>query len=267
MTVCKQCHKEIPEVAQRKFCPYCGAASGEEGLFEYQAPQQAGETPAESGTAEPSPVEAQPYVHWEDRGRVGFLRGFSQTWSDATFRPAQFFRRAAKTGNLGSAFLFAFLLGMTSGLLSLLWQDQFFDTLSRMDEFGPLFGPDASISFRGLYALMLPFLVVIAIFLTSAIYHFCLIIVGSGQSGWEATFRAVCYSYGPQLLVLIPLCGGWIATVWQYVIMIVGWRELHQSTTGRAVLAALLPLLLCCGFIVSLLYFMRNLAPDFELPV
>lgn len=255
---CKNCQREIPENVQGSFCPYCGAALSAGELFEYDASQPT--TPPEppsslaflqSPTSAPEP---EYYVHWEDRDRLGFLRAFGHTWSEATFRPTDFFRKAAPLGHLGSALLFAFFVGMVSSLISLFWQYQFWGSFGELKQFEELFGVEFGRNFLRVLALLSPFLVLVSLLLKVLIYHVSLLIVGSGNSGWEATFRAICYSYGPLLFDCIPWCGGLIAIIWQFVVMIIGWRELHHSSTTRAVFAALLPFLVCCSLVVLLVY-------------
>ncbi len=255
---CKNCQREIPENIQGKFCPYCAAALNEEELFEPDArpPDAPTEPPTFSPFTPPliSTPEPEHYVHWEDRARLGFLRAFSQTWSEVTFRPTEFFRAAPRVGHFGSALLFAFLMGMASTLISLFWQYQFWGAFAEMKQFEEMLGVEIGRDFLRMMALFSPFIVIISIFFASFVYHLSLLIAGSGKNGWEATFRAICYSYGPRLFDCIPWCGGLIAGVWQFVVMIIGWRELHESSTGRVVLAAFLPFLLCCTLLILLVY-------------
>lgn len=253
---CKNCQQTIPENVQGKFCPYCGAALSEPSAIDFQP--DASTAPADSSPAfsfapanDPAP---EYYVHWEDRARLGFLRAFSQTWSEVTFRPTEFFQKASPLGHFGSALLFAFLMGMVSSLISLFWQYQFWGSFSEMEQFKELFGFDLGRDFLKLAALFSPFVIIISIFFASFIFHVSLLLTGSGRSGWEATFRAICYSYGPRLFDCIPWCGGLIAGVWQFVVMLIGWREMHNSSTARVVLAAFLPFLFCCALVLVLVY-------------
>ncbi len=219
--------------------------------------------PTPTATAEPAtPAQEfiapgttpQYYVPWEDRRRLGFLPAFSQTWSDSVFRPTEFFHRAPKTGNLGAALLYAILLLTTGGLLSVFWQYLFWDTFSNWENLETIIGQEFSRAILGVWALLLPFFTIISLFISSFIFHVCLIIAGSSKNGYDATLRGLCYSHGPYLFVLIPFCGSVIAGVWTFVLMIIGWRELHESTTGRVLFAALLPFILCCGALMMLLW-------------
>jgi hypothetical protein len=264
MAACPNCHQQIPEISELKFCPFCGGSlaletattpsEGNEPIVPESTPTGAASAaaPAYEFSA-PSPAP-QSYVPWEDRQRLGFLPAFSQTWSDSVFRPAEFFRRAPKTGNVGAALLYAILIVTTAGLLSIFWQYLFWDRFSNWENLESIIGMEISRSILGVWAVLLPFSAIIALFISSFIFHLCLMIVGSSKNGYEATLRGLCYSYGPYLFVLIPFCGSLIAGVWTFVLMIIGWRELHESTTGRVLFAVLLPFILCCGAVMMLLW-------------
>lgn len=251
---CKNCHKEIPENVQGQFCPFCGAALSTGELFEYDAAQSAAAPEPSASFAQAPKPAPEYYVHWEDRERLGFLRAFGQTWSEATFRPTEFFRKTSPLGHFGSALLFAFLVGMVSSLISLFWQYQFWGTFGELKQFEEMFGVEFGRDFLRLLALFSPFIVIVSLFVSSFIYHLSLLLVGGGKNGWEATFRAICYSYGPRLFDCVPWCGGLIAMVCQFVVMIIGWRELHNISTSRALFAALLPFFVCCALMVLLVY-------------
>jgi hypothetical protein len=258
MPNCPNCHQQIPEISEGKFCPFCGAAL----TLETPPPANVSEPAASppTGAVDPEPYHAAsgetatPGVPWEDRRRLGFLPAFSQTWSDSVFHPVEFFRRAPKTGNVGAALLYAILIVTTGGLLSIFWQYLFWDTFSNWQDLESIIGQEISRDILGFWALLLPIFAVISLFISSFICHLCLMIVGSSKNGYEATLRGLCYSYGPYLFVLIPFCGSVIAGVWTFVLMIIGWRELHESTTGRVLFAVLLPFLLCCGAIIMLVW-------------
>ncbi len=262
MAACPNCHQQIPEISAGKFCPFCGAPLLPEAVT---APFAAGEPTGAAGASTSAPESVAPgavpqsYVHWEDRQRLGFLPAFSQTWSDSVFRPTEFFRRAPKAGNLGAALLYAVLIGTAGGLLSIFWQYLFWDSLSNWESLGRITGQEISRNLLGFWALLIPFVAIISIFIASFIFHICLMITGSSRNGFEATLRGYCYSCGPYLFVLAPVCGGLLAVVWQYVLMVIGWRELHESTTGRVLFAALLPFILCCGAIMMFAWSLTGL--------
>jgi len=65
--------------------------------------------------------------------------------------------------------------------------------------------------------------------------------VGIANSGYEATFRVVSYVSVTNLVNWIPIIGGLLALYGLYL-AIVGIREMHATTTGRAALVVLLPI-------------------------
>jgi hypothetical protein len=244
MTQCPSCHQQIPEISLGKFCPFCGASLLPPSTTPPSLPVEPEPKPLGfAGEASAGDESPQYYVPWEDRRRLGFLPAFSQTWSDSVFRPAEFFRRVPKAGKLGDALLYGLLIGVAGGMLSLFWEYMFWDSFKEFGDLRNFFGEEFNRDLLGLAAVLVPFFTVVAIFIASFIFHVCLMITGSVRNGFEATLRGLCYSYGPTRAV--PVCGGLIAVVWQYVLTIIAWREPHESTT-RVVLATLLPLILCC---------------------
>jgi len=92
----------------------------------------------------------------------------------------------------------------------------------------------------------------IGIFLTALVTHLLVIlIVGSGHSGFGATFRIVSYSSVTSLLGWIPFVG-WIFSLYRLYLATVGIREMHETTTGRALLVVLLPAILLLLLVVVL---------------
>jgi hypothetical protein len=68
-------------------------------------------------------------------------------------------------------------------------------------------------------------------------------IVGGNRKGFEATFRAISYSYGAALFYIVPIIGGFVGGIYLFILAILGVREGHEISTGKAVLAVLLPLI------------------------
>jgi hypothetical protein len=252
MSICPNCQQQIPEISELKFCPFCGGAlaSALTPPASVSEPSQPVElTPTPAANDEAAAPESAFYVPWEDRQRLGFLPAFSQTWSDSVFRPAEFFRRVPRTGNLGAALLYCCLIGITGSMLSLFWSYWFWNS-SDMEKVQEIFGGEFNRDMLGYVAILVPVLTIAGVFIVSFIYHVCLMITGSSKNGFEATLRGYCYSYGPYLFAIIPQCGSFIAFFWQCFLLVNAWREMHESTTGRVVLAVLLPVIFCCGLTV-----------------
>jgi hypothetical protein len=106
------------------------------------------------------------------------------------------------------------------------------------------------------FIVLLPLFVVVWLFIGSAIVHLCLMIVGGANQSFETTFRVLAFTQGSTgPLQMIPVCGGLIAFVWALVCTCIGLARAHETDTGRAVLAVLLPLIVCCGGIFLLFMF------------
>jgi hypothetical protein len=103
-------------------------------------------------------------------------------------------------------------------------------------------------------AVLSPLLVLLGLFIGGGILHLCLMLVGGANRSFETTFRVVCFSNGATgLFSMIPMCGWFIALVYNIVLECIGLTRAHQTTTGKAVLAVLLPVIVKCGLLVLLL--------------
>jgi hypothetical protein len=86
-----------------------------------------------------------------------------------------------------------------------------------------------------------PIFAAIGLFIGAGILHLLvMLIVGSRSSGFEATFRVVAYSAVTSLVSWIPYIGG-LLSLYGIYLGIVGIREVHNTTTGRAALVVLIP--------------------------
>lgn len=90
-------------------------------------------------------------------------------------------------------------------------------------------------------------------FIGAAILHLFVYIVG-GRAGVEQTIKAVLYAFTPYGLIgWIPYIG-LLGMLWSFILTILGIRELHDLSTGKAVLAVILPfiILLVLGMILGI---------------
>jgi hypothetical protein len=84
----------------------------------------------------------------------------------------------------------------------------------------------------------------VGVFLTALVTQLLVIlVVGSGHSGFGSTFRIIAYSSVTSLLGWLPFIG-WIFSLYRLFLATVGIREMHSTTTGRALLVVLLPAIL-----------------------
>jgi len=90
----------------------------------------------------------------------------------------------------------------------------------------------------------------IGVFISAGIIHMGVLIVG-GKQGYYQTLKAIVYGNTPTyVLGWIPIVI-YIAGIWALVLEILGIRELQEVSTGKAVLAVLIPLILI-GVVLSI---------------
>ena len=82
---------------------------------------------------------------------------------------------------------------------------------------------------------------VIGLFIVAGILHLLVrLVIGAGNAGFEATFRVASYAAVVDLVSWIPLIG-WLLGLYGVYLSIVGIRDMHQTTTGKAALVVLIP--------------------------
>jgi hypothetical protein len=204
--------------------------------------------PAEKTTTQetmpPKTEEIPPesYCSWEDMENLGFFRAFFRTLGEVLFRPSRFYSRMPVEGGLINPLIFALVMGVLGGMFGLLYQFLLMSFVGRM--FGAEGFTDFGVPMMIGSAIGLPLLTIAAVFIVSGVLHVCLMIVGGNQKGFEATFRVIAYAMGTQIFGIIPLLGGVIGAIWALSIEIIGIRESHHISTGRAALAVFLPIMI-----------------------
>ena len=236
---CSNCGQRIEDDGTR-VCPACGttldpgqsAAGGD----------PAGSSAEPGGPAGPGGPPANS-VPFEDRS-LPFLQRLLRTVGMAFTEPGRLFSAMARD-DLGPPVVYGLLTGTVMAIISILWHMLFFGTAMLAE------GARAEELFlgTGLYVLIIflsPFFTLIGLFITTAIYHVCLLIVGDGQRGFGVSFRAVAYGNTPALLGIVPLCGGLVGGLWAMVLVIMAFKLGHGTDWWRAILAYFLPTILCC---------------------
>jgi hypothetical protein len=111
-----------------------------------------------------------------------------------------------------------------------------------------------STGFTIMLMVLAPIFVIIGVFIQAAILHLMLMLVGGASHGFEATTRVCSYTQAAQLAQIIPFCGGPISAVWTVIMLIVGLSTAHGITRGKAAIAVILPVVLCCAFMMALMF-------------
>src|ERR671938_74866 len=84
---------------------------------------------------------------------------------------------------------------------------------------------------------------VIGVFVVAGISHLLVrLVVGATNSGFGATFRVASYASVTSLVSWIPIVG-WLLSLYGIYLSVVGIREMHGTTTGKAVQVVVIPLI------------------------
>lgn len=233
MITCPQCGFEQPETDE---CVKCGVI-----ISKYYSQKEAAQS-VEGTVREISPEEE--YVPWESG--EGFLSAFFRTTGDALFSPTRFFRKVGA----GEGYLPALIYGLISGIIgsggALVWQWYLFSQWFPVRQFSDV----ASSIYMTLLIILVPLTIIFSLFLVSIVTHICLMIVGGNKRGFQTTFRAISYAFSGNLFAVIPFIGSTIGGIYFLILTIIGLRESHAISTGKAVLAVFLPLIVAVGLFV-----------------
>lgn len=119
-----------------------------------------------------------------------------------------------------------------------------------------LAGVSGDQGFGGLIAsiILAPIFLAIGLLIGSGIIHLLVrLIVGPRNAGFEATFRVVSYSQVVNLVSWIPFIGPLLGLYGIYL-GIVGVREVHGTSTGKAALVVLIPVAVVLLLVLMLVF-------------
>jgi len=98
-----------------------------------------------------------------------------------------------------------------------------------------------------LWLVVLPLVMLVVLFIWTALVHAGLVLLGGAGAGFAATLRVVCYARTGDLAVAVPFVGGLIAFIWKRILEAIGLTTAHKCDPWKAVVAILLPIFLCCA--------------------
>ncbi len=208
----------------------------------------------------PPEVEPQPTARqglpFEDPQRP-FIDGFIETLKLMITAPRDAYRMMEPEGDIVRPLIYAVLLGwigvIAGQIYNIVFQGAMMSALaSRMH------GMNFPLTAGSSIVLMVigPIIVLIVLFIWSALVHLCLMMVGGATKSFTATLKALAYAQTASLAQLVPMCGGLIGFVWALVLQIFGVAAAHETTEGKAAVAVLLPIVVCClcGIVLSVVF-------------
>lgn len=208
------------------------------------------------GWEPPQPPQADG-LPWERRAEYGFFNALVETIKLFVTNPVEAWRRTKERGDFADPLVFAILVSWVGIAVSSLWSGLFgqawtaFLPAEMKERFGEAFATNAGAIL--IQVGIAPILILIGMFVGSAIYHVSFLVVGAtrdSSAGFEGTFRVVAYASVSNLANVIPFFGGLAALVWNLILMVLGAVRIHRTTQGKAIAGVLIPLLLCCVCIV-----------------
>jgi len=102
-----------------------------------------------------------------------------------------------------------------------------------------------------LFALLMIIVQFVIVFIVAAWLHLFVYLLG-GRKGYLQTLKSVTFGSTPAMLFgWIPFIG-MLAGIWSFALEILGIRELHEITTGKAALAVILAILVILIIVIAI---------------
>ena len=168
------------------------------------------------------------------------VQSFISTARAVALDPANFFRGIRRRGDFINPLAFALICAVINGVLTGIIG--FLIGLTGDGGAGAAFGSLVS------GVIGVPIATVIGLFIGAAIFHLLvMLIIRPNHEGYEATFRVGAYASVTQLvswISIIPILGILVSLVvglYSIFLGVVGIREMHSTTTGKAALVVLIP--------------------------
>lgn len=242
--------EKIPEGIKFARCPRCNKT------FELPTVNNQDTAPQEIDNIDvhPDPVPAADPVNMDE---PEYFTGLWRTFKGVLFSPADFFSGLGDDV-LRDSFLFGMLLGSVGAMFGLFWQ--FLSASGDVSYITRIFPESVSTNsiFLGLI-IVAPILVFINVIIVTCVLHASLFILQGTSKGFEGTLKVMLYSNATSIFSLIPVLGGLIGFIWSAVVIVIGLREVHHTSTLKAFLALLLPVLLLIIFFVFVIIYFASL--------
>jgi hypothetical protein len=193
-----------------------------------------------------APAEPTAAFPWPPAEGDSIIEAFGSTWRGAALEPKRFFSRMPADGSIGAALLYYLPLGLAVSAGGILWEVLRGGAAAEREAVlgtGDL--PAISPLLQFLFA---PMILLVSIILAAAVVHLLLRAFGGASRDLGFTVRLFAFAYSPQILGVVPVIGTTVGFVWMVVVAVIGLREGHGTTTGRAAAAVLIPVSLALIF-------------------
>jgi hypothetical protein len=212
-------------------------------------PPYASGTPYASGPP-PTPPAGGEIIPWERPG-LDVFSAFGRTVAGLLRSPRRTFETMPVIPAFGRPLAFGIVVGWIGVLAGTFWNLLLKGWLQSMLPWANQEMSGWSSTFRIIGAMAAPIYIPIGLLIGAAFQHLFLFLVGGAKRGFIATFRVQCYAGASLILSIVPMCGSLAGVIWSLALAVIGLSVAHQISTGKALAAVLLPLLLCCGCIAT----------------
>jgi len=204
---------------------------------------------------EPSLANQEKQILWENRGQEGLFGALVKTWTDIVFHPKKFFAEMPTKAGIKNPLLFTLICGsiaITFAALINIVSVLSGGTMPNVPAGTP--APPVGVAVGSYVALIVfsPLLVALGVFIGTGIYHLVVLMFG-GKEGFFATFRVLSYTNALAVFNILPIVGPIFVTGYSIVMFVIGFKNVHKMSTGRAVIVAILPMivLFVIGFVAA----------------
>jgi hypothetical protein len=178
------------------------------------------------------------WVETPTGGRERGPRGVVRAWIAVIIAPRQFFASAVTPGDQAPGLVFAISIA-TAYVVGL-----FAGNPSQIPQLSNNLMTSASITVLAVVLLIAPAI----LHLTAAVQTIVLIFVVPDRAGVSETVQIVAYAAAPCIIAGVPIAAlQVVCAIYASILLIIGIREVHTTSTLRAVIAAGIPATLLYG--------------------
>jgi len=202
-------------------------------------------------------------IAWENRSEVGFLKGLLGTWKEVFFHPKKFFSEMPVKTSIASPILFALVWGSLAIIITAFVNMLVVLSGTALPNLPAGTALPPKMVMVGSYVVLMiisPLLVLAGVFLISCIYHL-VVLLFRGKEGFRATLRVLCYTNALAIFNIIPIAGPIFVTLYSIILFVIGFKRAHKMNTGKAVIVALLPMIILFIIGFAAAFYLASQAP------
>jgi len=164
------------------------------------------------------------------------VQSFVSTVRRLVLEPVAFYRGMTRQGDFVNPLVFALICWEISAVIG-----GFLGVLASIVGLGVKAVGEAIVSFFA-SLILTPIFATVGLLIAAGIIHLLVVLIARPMStGFETTFRVVSYANVTALVSWIPILGALVGAVWYTVLSILGVREGHATSTGKAAVIVLIP--------------------------